>query len=149
MANWEKKSKKIGTNSIFSRIPEREATSPTEGEIASILRNANTVYKHWFTSQMASGYINSLRTEYMNAKDEEYRLAILNATKQALGIYSFLVYYAYPERPGFKEEIDSSPELSTNFKAVKAWLDENGGQKLADDVVQGVRSAVMQAEEKS
>ncbi|GEM_PF-1791819 len=93
---------------------------------------ANSDYKLWFTNRLAKEYVATLFEKYNSTKNAQARVSIHGEAEKVLQIYAMLVYYAYPSRPDFKGQINSDVELSRNFKAVKAWLDENGGKEFID-----------------
>jgi len=89
-------------------------------------------YSGWFTNHIAKDYIAFLPKEYVSTKDPQERFELAMQAEKAVQLYSMLVYYIYPNRPDFKRKIDSSEELSGNFRMVKEWLDQNNGKAAID-----------------
>ncbi len=103
------------------------------GEITSLSQAMNYVdYRLLFTDQFARGYMNSFPERLNKFKSADAKRRISNDAENAVLSYSIVIYGLYPRMPELKKQIDSSPELKANFEMVKKWLDENGGEKIAE-----------------
>ncbi|MCX6772100.1 MAG: hypothetical protein NTX79_08710 [Candidatus Micrarchaeota archaeon] len=99
-------------------------------DIGRLVENGD--YAGWFTDHIAKDCIAFLPWKYGSTKDPQERFVLAMQADKARQLYSMLVYYAYPNRPEFREKIDSDRELSANFKMVKEWLDRNQGKAAID-----------------
>lgn len=100
-------------------------------------------YAAWFTDSFCKDYVGMLAQGHKSASAGE-KNAVFAQLEQAMALYAILVYRIYPNRPEFRKGIDSDPKLSANFKAVRQWLDQNGGQQTADEVLGLFKSYVSQ-----
>ncbi len=98
-------------------------------------------YTVWFTDKFVSNCFGPFPQKYEKAADSEKQEIFADA-KTAAVVYSLLVYYIYKIKPDFRKAVDSSKELSSNYKAIKAWLDGVGGRKIADFHVNELRQIV-------
>jgi len=103
-------------------------------EIDVALRHVN--YPSWFSDQMAKGYVGTFPARFAVCKNEKEREEVLQEAQITAALYAVLVYYRYNEREDFRRAIDSNPELSENFRTIKAWLDEREGKAAADEFIE-------------
>jgi len=102
-----------------------------DGEIDVAIKHIN--YPAWFSDQMAKNYVGTFPTRFAICKNDEERNSILREAQTTATLYAVLVYHIYSKRDDVRRTIDSNPELSENFKVMKAWLDNNGGRQAADE----------------
>ncbi|MEM4366637.1 MAG: hypothetical protein QW035_00695 [Candidatus Anstonellales archaeon] len=88
-------------------------------------------YPALFSDVFVKGFIPELSERINTEKDKKEKERLLSELSIHLANYSVIIYYLYGRKPGLKEAIDSSPELSRNFKDIKAWLDANNGREYA------------------
>ena len=92
-------------------------------------------YKMWFTDSVIKKYLPSLEKAYSGGGKKE-KEGIIEEAKMHVLNYAFLVYYIYPNSEKFKNEINSSKELSKNFASIQKWLDDNKVKKYADNLLE-------------
>ena len=94
-------------------------------------------YRFLFTTKFLEEYLPLLSTRLDGAKENDEKQRILSEADNWAISYSLAIYKFYPINPSFRHAIDSSPELSSNFKKMKTWLDGKDGSKLAEEFAGG------------
>ena len=93
-------------------------------------------YRIFFTDKVCSSYLKKFEAEKKSpGKNDLYMRA-------AAAVYATAIYYIYPNQPLFRKGIDSDKELSANFWKMKQWVDANGYERLADEIVSNVAKAM-------
>ena len=95
----------------------------------------------WFKDTLAVQHFNSFSSQYAKTKSEEEQAGVASDAAAIIALYSVMIYKIYPHNPRFKDQIDFSPELTRNFKHMKAWLDEHEGEAIADEFFSKLSSA--------
>ena len=99
-------------------------------------------YLPFFSNDVYSLYFLAFPKRLSSAKDEAERVKIFNEARVATGLYCSVVYNIYPNSRDFKTGIDSSPELSANFRNIKKFLDGHGGREAAGEMLNVLLSSI-------
>ena len=97
-------------------------------------------YKAWFTDEYAKEYLAFLQKGFLHSHIQG-RLAILDQTSTLLAMYSLIVYKLYPVHDELRNDIESDQQLKANFEMIKGWLDQNGGERIAEETVKLLEEA--------
>lgn len=103
-------------------------------------------YRVFFTNKVCSAYLDLLPSEEISGKNSTAKENISAQIRAAAAVYATVIYYIYPNKPLFKKEIDSTPELSANFRKAEQWINTNGFAGLAEEFVGTVESALESSE---
>lgn len=93
-------------------------------------------YSSWFSESMASARVGSVCA---GCKAGGSRADAENEARSAVVLYSLLIYHICPNLPALRKKIGATPGLRSNFKRIKAWLDSNGGGRIAKDFYREMR----------
>ena len=94
-------------------------------------------YADFFTDSVAKGYVSSMNQLFFSVPAES-KMQILSHMSSLVVVYSLIVYKLYGVNPELQRQIDSSKELGANFKAIREFLDANGGEKIADSYIEKI-----------
>jgi hypothetical protein len=97
-------------------------------------------YKMWFTDEYAKDYLEMLQKGFLHSHIQG-RLSILDQTSTLLAMYSILIYKLYPVHDELRNEIESDQQLKANFQMIKGWLDQNDGDRIADETMKLLEQA--------
>lgn len=94
-------------------------------------------YRFLFTDKFIEEALGSLSTRLHSASNKADKSAVLFEAEDWASAYSLAIYKLYPSNAGFRQTIDSNPELASNFNKMKEWLDARHGKAIAGDLIGG------------
>ena len=117
-----------------------------EMALKSKMEGKSLDYRVLFTDAMSKEYIESIAQRLSSAKNQDEYDAVAYELNAVASFYALVVYYAYPKKEWLRKSIAANPELSSNYKMVKTWLDANNVKEVAHYFVEEIRQATQQTE---